>query len=211
MTNDVKIFIGIIGSTLLLVFGASFFLGRGNSGVTQNDRGQQVVANDILVHGDSWSVGSPSAKVTLVEFSDFQCPACKASQPELTGIINKYSRNLRFVYRHFPLPSHSYAVDAAIAAEAAGKQGKFWEMHDKLFDNQPDFQKDSLIGYAKDLGLDVNKFTTDLDSSELRQRVLADQSDGNKAGVNATPTFFVNGVKYVGISGVDSAIASDLK
>lgn len=211
MTNDIKIFLGILGGTLLLIFGAAFLLGKGDNNSVKNSGGQTIVGSDVLVKNDSWSIGTPSAKVTLVEFSDFECPACKASQPQLKSILAKYQDKIRFVYRHFSLPVHPYAVDAAVAAEAAGRQGKFWEMHDKLFDNQPDFQKDQLIGLAKDLGLDVNKFTADLDSSDLRQKVLSDQADGKRASVDATPTFFVNGIKYIGVSDLDSVISTVLK
>lgn len=120
---------------------------------------------------------------------------------------------MKFYYRHFPLVQHEFGVDAAIAAEAAGKQGveNFWKMHDKLFDNQPEFRKEKLIGFAKDLGLDVEKFTKDLDVDQTRQRVLDDQADGNKAGVNSTPTFFVDGVKVGGYSSLESEISSRLK
>lgn len=206
MTNDVKVFIGVIIATLLLVFGAAFFLGKNNSPTTPFVGDQQK-----LIRSDSWNTGSESAKITLVEFSDFQCPACKAASPAVKSVLTKYGENLRFVYRHFPLPSHEFGFISAQAAEAAGLQGKFWEMHDKLFELSPDLKKENLLTLAKDLGLNLDKFNSDLDSDTVRQKVLNDQADGNSLGINATPTFFVNGTKLVGTSNLDSEISKLLK
>lgn len=206
MTNDIKVFIGVIIGTLILVFGAAFFLGKNNSSTTPFVSDQQK-----LIRRDSWNTGSESAKITLVEFSDFQCPACKAAGPAVKSVLTKYGENLRFVYRHFPLPSHEFGFISAQAAEAAGLQGKFWEMHDKLFDQSPDLKKENLLTLAKELGLNLDKFNSDLDSDAVRQKVLNDQSDGNSLGVNATPTFFVNGKKLVGSSDLDSEISKLFK
>lgn len=206
MPNDIKIFLGIIGGTLLLVFGAAFLLGRGGS----TPPGQTPIDTKILVRDNSWKVGTPSAKVTVVEFSDFQCPSCKAAEPVVESLRTKYADNLLFVYRHFPLPSHEFAFGAAEAAEAAGLQGKFWEMHNKLFDLSPDLSRDNLVSAAKDLGLAVDKFSKDLDSDPIRQKVLNDQNDGNSLGVNATPTFYVNGTKLVGVSDLETSINGQL-
>lgn len=216
MSNETKIFIGVIGGTLLLIFGLAFALG-GKSPAT-SPTGSAVVDEKLLVKSDSWKSGSDSAKVTVVEFSDFQCPACKAAQPTVQSLLTKYGNNLRFVYRHFPLPSHEFGFSAAEAAEAAGLQGKpalpagrFWEMHDKLFDISPDLGKDKLVQAAKDLGLNIDKFNKDMDSDSIRQKVLNDQTDGNTLGVNATPTFFVNGTKLVGAADLDKEISSRLQ
>lgn len=206
MPNDIKVFLGIIGGTLLLIFGAAFLLGRG--GATTS--GTTVVDQRLLVKPDSWKIGSDSAKVSVVEFSDFQCPACKAAQPVVDSLLSKYGTNLLFVYHHFPLPSHEFAFVSAQAAEAAGLQGKFWEMHNKLFDQSPNLSRDSLLTIAKSLGLDMDKFAKDLDSDAIRQKVLNDQTDGNNFGVNATPTFFVNGKRLVGVSDLESEINGQL-
>lgn len=212
MSNEVKIFLGVVVGTLALVFGASFLLGRsgGQSGTT-NPSGQNVAPADVLVRPDSHKIGTDSAKVTIVEFSDFQCPSCKAAEPEVETLLAKYKDRILFVYRHFPLPAHQYGFPAAEAAEAAGLQGKFWTMRAKLFAFSPDLSIDKLKQAAKDLGLDMNKFNQDLDSDTVRQKVLNDQSDGNSLGVNATPTFYVNGKQFVGISGLDSAVSDVLK
>lgn len=209
MSTETKIFVGIIGATLLLVAGAALFLG-GKSDTDGTTAAK--VSSSVLVHEDSWATGSATPKVTLVEFSDFECPACGAAEPTMEQLIGKYSDRVRFVYRHFPLPQHSLAMPAARAAEAAGIQGKFWEYHNVLFAHQPDFQPDQLMAYAKDLGLDTAKFQKDMGSDAVAQRILVDQTDGNKARVDATPTFFLDGVKFAGsYSGLDSAINGRLK
>ncbi|MBI4099677.1 thioredoxin domain-containing protein [Candidatus Microgenomates bacterium] len=207
MPNDVKVFLSIIGGTLLLVFGAAFLLGRGSSNTPADNTAADA---NILVRADSWKVGTASAKVTVVEFSDFQCPSCKAAEPQIESLRTKYADNLMFVYRHFPLPNHEFAFGAAEAAEAAGLQGKFWEMHNKLFELSPILGKDALVQAAKDLGLDTDKFTKDLDSDPVRQKVLNDQTDGNNLKVNATPTFFVNGKQLVGVTDLETEINGQL-
>lgn len=209
MSNETKIFLGVIGGTLLLIFGIAFLVGGKNPATSPT--GSSVVDEKLLTKSDSWKIGSESAKVTVVEFSDFQCPACKAAQPTVKLLIDRYGDNLRFVYRHFPLPSHQFGFGAAEAAEAAGLQGKFWEMHDKLFEISPDLGKDKLVQAASDLGLDMDKFNKDLDSDAVRQKVLDDQKDGNSLQVNATPTFFVNGTRIVGTGDLEKEISSKLQ
>ncbi len=204
-------FLGVIIGTLVLVVGVSVLLGGNNTGTTSSTNSSQTVSADILVHPDSWQVATSSAKVTVVEFSDFECPACTAAEPEVETLRAKYQGQVNFVYRHFPLPAHDLAFGAAEAAEAAGLQGKFWQMHDALFQNSPNLSRDQLEQYAKSLGLDMTKFDKDFDSDQVRLRVTDDQNDGNKANVNATPTFFVNGHPNVGIDGLDQAISSALK
>lgn len=206
MSTENKILLGVIGATLAIIVGSALLLGGKPSTSSTS-----TVDRNILVRADSWKEGTGSAKVTLVEFSDFQCPACKAAQPEVKSTLEKYKGNIEFVYRHFPLPAHQYAFDAAVAAEAAGKQGKFWEMHDQLFVISPDLDRNHLIQAAKDINLNIDQFSADLDSQELRQKVANDETDGNKAIINATPTFFVNGQRFVGFGGIDSAINSGLQ
>lgn len=209
MSNETKIFLGVIGGILLLIFGVAFLLG-GKNPVT-SPSGSTAASEKLLIRPDSWKEGSDSAKVTVVEFSDFQCPSCKAAEPVVESLINKYGPNLRFVYRHFPLPSHQFAFGAAEAAEAAGLQGKFWEMKAGLFKESPDLGKDKLVQLAKDLGLNMDKFTKDFDSDAVRQKVLNDQNDGNNLGVNATPTFYVNGAQIVGFGDLEKEVASRVK
>lgn len=147
-----------------------------------------------------WTRGTGS-KVELVEYSDFQCPACRSYEGMLRQLITERGSMLKFTYRHFPLfQIHNNADITARAAEAAGKQGKFWEMHDLLFDRQTDWAEklnsESLMKeYAKELGLNEAQFASDLDSDFVKEVVAADYARGMQLGINATPTFFVNGVK----------------
>lgn len=210
MSTETKIFLGIIIGTLVLIFGAAFFFGQGGSSTTGT--GDNSPADPkLLVKADSWKTGTDSAKVTLVEFSDFECPACKAAKPIVESLLTKYNGQIQFVYRFFPLPSHEFGFISAEAAEAAGRQGKFWEMRNKLFEISPSLAKSDLDQAAKGLNLDIVKFDSDLDSDAVRQKVLNDQADGNALGVNATPTFFINGKRLVGSDGLATAISSLLK
>ena len=163
------------------------------------------------VNQKDWTKGASegSASATLIEYSDFQCPACKVYQPLLGQVLSAFPEKLRFVYRHFPLrTTHKNAQLAAQAAEAAGKQGKFWQMHDMLFDKQDSWSKlpnpkDTFIEYAQVLELDKDKFRTDLDLAEIAQKIDADLSGGEAAGVDATPTFYLNGQKVENIKGLE--------
>jgi formate-nitrite transporter family protein len=142
-------------------------------------------------------LGAPDAPITLVEYGDFECPNCLAAYPVIKGLIESLGNQLRFVFRHFPIVlSHDHAQKAAEAAEAAGAQGKFWEMHDLLFEHQDDLDAESLISYARTLGLDVERFTRELQSGAYSDRVYHDREGGEVSGVSWTPTFFVNGVRY---------------
>lgn len=142
-----------------------------------------------------------SGTVTLVEFSDFQCPACQAVNLPLKQVLSKYEGKVQLVYRHFPLNSiHKNAQLAAQASEAAHQQGKFWELHDLLFEKQAEWSgladpKETFLGYARDLALDVPKFTTDLESEATKAIVTQDLLATTRYRLSGTPTFFLNGVK----------------
>lgn len=148
-----------------------------------------------------WLKGNREAPVTLIEYSDFQCPACGAFVPIVERLLEEYPDNLKLVYRHFPLVQiHRNAIDAARAAEAAGKQGKFWEMYDKLFEMQDDWSedgspKDKFESYAEELELDKDKFEDDFKSKEVEDEVNNDLFMANRLRLNSTPTFFLNGVQ----------------
>lgn len=150
------------------------------------------------VDAGDWTKGTPG-KPVLIEYSDFQCPACGAYYPIVKAVASEFSGRVQFVYRHFPLSTiHKNALAGSYAAEAAGKQGKFWEMHDKLFERQKEWSVGEapnvlLEKYAQELGLDLEKFKQDRDSTEVRDRVAASYSSGEAAGVQGTPTFFFNG------------------
>jgi protein-disulfide isomerase len=157
-----------------------------------------VAANPTgTVSPDDHILGPPDAPITLVEYGDFECPNCLAAYPVIQGLLASLENRLRFVFRHFPIVlSHDHAQKAAEAAEAAGAQGKFWEMHDLLFEHQDELDTVSLIAYAGTLGLDVERFTRELQSGTYADRVYDDRAGGEVGGVSWTPTFFVNGVRY---------------
>ena len=143
----------------------------------------------------------PGVGTGLIEYSDFQCPACGVYYPIIKALQQEFGESIVFVYRNFPLRQiHANADLAARSAEAAGKQGKFWEMHDMIFENQKDWAsqsnaKKSMIEYAQSLNLDAERFKTDLDSKEVKEKVNNDYLSGIQAKVNAVPTFFLNGTK----------------
>lgn len=152
--------------------------------------------------------GNKEAKVVLIEYSDFQCPACGQLYPNVKKLSEEYQGQTLVVYRHFPLSQvHKHAELAAYAAEAAGKQGKFWEMHDKIFEGQADWStggaRDTFISYARDLELDIEKFESGMDSDEVKEKVKNDYKSGIKAGVDATPTLFLNGSQLVNAASYD--------
>lgn len=143
--------------------------------------------------------GPARASITLVEYGDFQCPFCGAAHPALLNIEKRFRRDLRFVFRHFPLTElHPFALLAAEAAEAAGVQGQFWQMHDMLFENQSNLTPEDLVGYATELDLDVNAFVADLDSHRHLQKIRENFMGGVRSGVNGTPCLFINGERFNG-------------
>jgi protein-disulfide isomerase len=142
--------------------------------------------------GDGPSFGPPNAKVTVIEYSDFECPYCSRAASVVQQLKKKYSDRVRFVFRQFPLPMHRNAALAAQAALAAHAQGKFWELHDKMFANQRALDRESLEGYAKDIGLDLAKFKKALDDSSYDAAVKADIALGEQIGVSGTPTMIIN-------------------
>ena len=148
--------------------------------------------------GDAPIKGSKTAKVTIVEYSDFQCPFCSRVEPTVTKVMEAYPKDVRVAFKQLPLPFHDKAHLAAEAALSAKAQGKFWEMHAKLFGNQQALDRPSLEKYAQELGLNMSKFKSDLDSGTWKKKVDEEQAEGNKLGARGTPSFFINGKKFVG-------------
>ena len=142
--------------------------------------------------------GNPKAPVTLVLFSDFQCPFCSRIEPTLAQVEKTYGDKVKVVWKHQPLPMHPNAIPAAIAAEAAREQGKFWEMHDRLFADQRDLNAATYERYASELGLDMPRFKAAVAANRGQDRIAADQALAGKVGVSGTPTLFVNGERVVG-------------
>lgn len=160
-----------------------------------------IVENTDQIVEDDHTKGPASAPVTLIEYADFQCPACKAAFPLVQQLQRDYPNDLQLVFRHFPLTSiHPNAFAAARAAEAAGAQGKFFEMHDLLYENQDEWSSSPTANnlfkdYAAELGLDTEKFNDDFGSGNITDRINRDVKIGQNFEVSATPTFYLNGEK----------------
>jgi protein-disulfide isomerase len=142
--------------------------------------------------------GPDDAPITLVEFSDFQCPYCTLATPQLQAVLQAYPTQVRLFFKQFPLDMHSQAALAAAAAVAAQKQGKFWQMHDALFASHNDLSRPTILALASAIGVDMKRFEADLDSPEIRKAVAHDQEDGSNIGVMSTPTLFIDGQHYNG-------------
>ncbi len=143
--------------------------------------------------------GPASTPLTLVEYGDYQCPYCGEAYPILKKIQQSFGKKLRIVFRNFPLSNvHPMAFPAAVAAEAADRQGRFWEMHDMIFENQDELSETALFQFGKALGLDLNVFKTDIQDKTISEKVEADFESGIRSGVNKTPSLFINGHLYNG-------------
>jgi protein-disulfide isomerase len=153
--------------------------------------------------GNSFVKGPSNARVTIVEFSDFQCPFCKRGRDTMEQLLEAYPKDVKLVFKNFPLPFHQNAVPASKAAIAAGKQGKFWEMYKVLFDNQQNLNQPFFEAQAKLLNLDVERFKKDMEAPETSKMIDDEKAQGSALGVSGTPAFFINGVKVVGVRPID--------
>ncbi len=198
MTKEVKILSGVVVAIIAGLIGIFMLFNRSDKNLPSTaDAGK-------IVRDNSHKTGT-GAKVTLVEFGDYQCPACGAAYPILKKILSEYNQQITFVFRNYPLPMHKNAQVAANAAEAAAAQGKFWEMHDKLYENQKSWEasgsaSDVFTGFAKDLSLDTAKFQKAIDAGDYDAIIKTDQDDGTALGVNSTPTLYLNGKTLAGYS-----------
>lgn len=214
MKTETKILVGVLIFCLVLVLGAVFILGR--SGNNPVDVAQTAVNID---YAKGEKIGSDSAKVKLVEFSDLQCPACKAAEPFVKQVVEKNKDNsFQFIYRHFPLTQHIHSKKAANFAEYAATQGKFWEVHDKLFTTQEEWSSlsdpsDYFADLGSQFGLDKNKIKEAISKSIYDQKINDDLAEGNRVGVDATPTFYLNGKKLrlQSFTGIDIEVAKALQ
>lgn len=221
ISPDLKIIIGVVIVTTIIVVVAAFTIGN-QPAKEPGQPEQKVLSQDqlkILLPSDTHMTGPKQAKVIVVEFGDFQCPACGVAYQVVKQIKEQYKGKINFAFREFPLMAHKYGYAGALAAEAASGQGKFWEMYDKLYSNQKEWSesKDALTifaSYAKEIGIDADKFKKDVESKKYDAKIQADLRDGNQLGINATPTFFINGKMYTGALTYDnfkSAVENDLK
>lgn len=197
----------VLAIAIVLSLGYYFYATSGNGGA--NIKAIDVTSSDHIR-------GTQGAKVTLVQFADFQCPACGAYEPIVRKVMEDNKGAVQLVFRHFPLTQiHQNALLAAKAAEAAGLQGKFWEMHDILFDKQAEWSKalnskEIITGYAKALKLDMKKFESDMASQDVENKIRAEYTEGTRLGVQGTPTFFVNG-KQIDNPGTVEALDAIIK
>lgn len=201
MNQETKVLIGIGLATLMVFFGGIFFLTKKDS--DQKATNNKAVDSSILVKDNSTKVGSSSAQVTVVEFGDFQCPACAVVEPIINRLLDERKDTMVLVFRHFPLPQHKNARIAAEAAEAAGAQQKFHEMYNTLYENQAEWAESNnplefFTKYATTLELDTQKFKDSVEKKQFAKKIEGDEADALQAGVNSTPTFFINGKKYEG-------------
>jgi protein-disulfide isomerase len=150
--------------------------------------------------GASYAKGPADAKVTIVEWSDFQCPFCSQAKDLIHQILDAYPKDVRFVFKNYPLPFHQQAMPASKAAIAAGKQGKFFEMHDKLFENQRALAPEKYVEFATAIGLDVEKFKKDMEAPETAAQITSEMKEAGDVGVRGTPSFFINGKQPAGRS-----------
>lgn len=210
MNSEIKTVIGIVFATVVIIGGGIFLWQRGNP---TDSLGQKIATHpEALVRSDSHIIGKTGSKVTVVEFGDYQCPACGLAYPVVKKMLETYKDNpeVSFVFRNYPLLSvHPNAEISAEAAEAAAKQGKFWEMHEMLYEHQNDWAElpnpiSVFEQYANTIGIDGTKLKADLDAHSLSTVVEADQADGDKLGINSTPTFFVNNVEITQVPSFDT-------
>jgi protein-disulfide isomerase len=196
MNKELKVLMGI--GLAIIVAGIALFTISPSQPSRNND---QQIPVERLIKEDSHIIGNRGAKVTLVEFADFECPGCAQFYTDYHRLIEEYKGNpdVAFVFRHFPLPMHRHANITSRAAEAASLQGKFWEMHNKIFENQTEWANSDdalsiLLRYAQEIGLNVDTFKVDLEKDSVRDKVSSDVTEGNSIGVDRTPTLFLNGV-----------------
>ncbi|MEX1112299.1 MAG: thioredoxin domain-containing protein [Candidatus Andersenbacteria bacterium] len=205
LSSDAKFGIGVVVATLVIIVGGALYANR-NAAVSPNETTRPITAPERLVQAHSPSVGPEDARVTFVEFGDFECPSCAAFHPTLSQLKEQYKdQSVRFVYRHFPIRSaHPNAQLAAEASMAAHAQGKFWEYHDLLFPNQRALSQEDLERYAEQLELNMDEFRTDLDEGTYKDVIEQDMSDARAVNVSGTPTLFINDAEYRGLRSVDA-------
>lgn len=200
--NSDKVFYIIITVITVVLFGGIIMVA--SKPATNNESTDTVVTTipqeELVGTSPNTNLDIEEAKVVIVEFSDFQCPACKSMWSTVSQIKTDFGSEVAVVYRQFPLTSiHNYALKAARASEAAGMQGKFYEYHDVLFRNQQPnsspLKDEDFISFAEEVGLDIEKFKQDIESEEVKSQVDEDRNYATAIGINSTPTFFIDGVK----------------
>lgn len=199
LTGESKFFAGILIFTVVIIGVAAVVL-------TRPEKPPTPVAREELIPPDAHTKGNASASAYLVEFSDFQCPACRAFAPTVETLTEKHKDSLFFAYRHYPLSAHQYAVSAAQSAEAAAQQGKFWEMSAFLFTNQDSFSDSYWEIAAQAVGLDTTQFKKDMASQVTHDIVTRDTNDARSLNLPGTPSFFLNGILLKDLLGPEDLV-----
>ncbi len=212
LTSDAKFVIGALLATIIVIGGGAYITSK-----KAQNAPQQIVSDALvgrLTRDNAPTVGPNDAKVTVVEFADFECPVCGAVYPITEALKEAYKdKPVRFVFRNFPLSQHKNAFTAAEAAMEAHRQGKFQEYQDRLFTNQSALTREDLTRYAQELGLNMDEFTQALDEHIWNDDIRKDMSDGAALNVQGTPTIFINNVRYSGnytVEGFSQAIEQQL-
>jgi len=206
VNNEAKI-ISIVGFfSLFIMVGGVWGLSKLTNSSENNAVGEKAENPEVSLGEDDHIIGQDG--VLVVEYADFECPACAVAHMVNKQVISENEGKVRWVFKHFPLPFHKNAIRAAEAAEAASAQGKFWEMHDQLFENQSEWSElsdpvDVFVEFADELNLDKDRFVQDIKSGKFRAKIEKDQKEGESLGINATPTFVVGGKKYKGGMSID--------
>jgi protein-disulfide isomerase len=181
----------------------------------QGPQPPKMLEDPVKIPTDGSPVRGPAdAPMTLVEFSDFQCPYCSLAVAKLDAVLNAYPGKVRLIFKQFPLDTHPQASLAAAAAIAAHHQGKFWPMHDALFAHRSELSRPNILALARSAGLDMKRFESDLDSAETKKTLTRDVEDGERAGVEGTPSVYINGRKYNGsleLPAIRTVIDGELK
>lgn len=203
LTQDAKLLIGVGIVTGIVALIAAFTIGnKPVPGKGQEILGEQQIK--LLLRSDTHMTGPKKSNVSIVEFGDFQCPACGVAYGIVKQIEKEYKGKVNFAFREFPLMAHKNGYLSASAAEAAGAQGKFWEMYDMLYDKQKDWSDENraieiFVTYAKEIGIDADKFRKDVEAKKYDPIIQRDLTDGYELGISATPTFFINEKMYSGV------------
>jgi protein-disulfide isomerase len=207
MSKQIKFIIGIIGLIIVVFFIAKSDFKNKEVKKEVADVNQTAI---LEIKSNDWAVGPVDAKVTLVEYLDFECEACGAYYPITTQLKEEYKDSMRFVVRYFPLPGHKNSKPSAYAVEAAGKQGKFWEMYNVLFINQKNWGEGQVADqnifekYAVEIGLDIEQWRKDVASPEISKRVEDSYKEAVSLNLQGTPSFFLNGKKIANPQGYDA-------
>lgn len=202
--------IRVIGTivVLVIIIGGVYLLVRKDSQNRNNSSSSPSTEQSaaLTIKDDDWIKGKKEAKVSIIEYSDYQCPACAYASTSLDEVFKAYPNDVAIAYRHFPLTQHQFALEAATASEVAGEAGKFWEMHEVLFGNQEKISHEEILNIAESLGFNRIDFEQKMNDKKYKDAVYKDQMEGEDLKLDHTPTIYINGIEYSGNLDKDSII-----